>query len=115
MEDLFFKQEHAMIKDMVRNFSESNIAPISQRIDKEEKFPRHIIQQMAQLGLMGVLIPKKYGGAELDMISFVTAIIELGKVDASVAITMAAHNSLGTLPLLIFGTKKQKELSLIHI
>ena len=112
MEDLFFKQEHAMIKNMVRDFSESNIAPISQKIDKEGKFPRHIIQQMAQLGLMGVLIPKKYGGAELDMISFVTAIIELGKVDASVAITMAAHNSLGTLPLLIFGTKKQKEMYL---
>ena len=112
MEDLFFKQEHAMIKKMVRDFSESNIAPIAQKIDKEEKFPRDIIQQMAELGLMGVLIPKKYGGAELDMISFVAAIIELGKVDASVAITMAAHNSLGTLPLLIFGTKEQKEMYL---
>ena len=97
---------------MVRDFSESNIAPIAQKIDKEEKFPRDIIQQMAELGLMGVLIPKKYGGAELDMISFVAAIIELGKVDASVAITMAAHNSLGTLPLLIFGTKEQKEMYL---
>ena len=64
---------------------------------------------MGELGLMGMIIPEKYGGSGLDMISYVTAIIELAKVDASVAITMAAHTSLGSMPLLKYGSKEQKE------
>jgi len=64
---------------------------------------------MGSLGLMGMIIPSKYGGAGLDMISFVTAIIELAKADASVAITMAAHTSLGSLPLLLYGSEEQKK------
>ena len=64
---------------------------------------------MAELGLMGFHIPKKYGGAELDMISYAMVIIELARADASVAITMAAHTSLGTLPLLLLGNKEQQK------
>jgi len=64
---------------------------------------------MAELGLMGIMVPERYGGSGLDMTSFATAIIELGRADASVAITMAAHNSLGTIPLLLFGNEDQKK------
>ena len=66
-------------------------------------------KQRQELGLMGIMVPERYGGSGLDMTSFATAIIELGRVDASVAITMAAHNSLGTLPLLLFGNEDQKK------
>jgi hypothetical protein len=64
---------------------------------------------MGELGLMGILIPEEYGGAGLDMVAFATAIMELGRADASVAITMAAHTSLGSLPILLFGSEEQKK------
>ena len=109
MNKLFFKDEHIMIKDMVRDFAKSRIIPVARELDNSQKFPSEIVKQMGELGLMGILVPEKYGGAGLDMVAFSTAIIELGRADASVAITMAAHNSLGTLPLLTFGSKKQKD------
>ena len=77
--------------------------------DQSHEYPAEIIGQLAENGFMGMFVPEKYGGAGLDMVAFSTAIIELGRADASVAITMAAHNSLGTLPLLTFGSKKQKD------
>ena len=100
---LFFKDEHLMIKDMVRDFAKSRIIPVARELDNSQKFPSEIVKQMGELGLMGILVPEKYGGAGLDMVAFSTAIIELGRADASVAITMAAHNSLGTLALFSFG------------
>tara|TARA_B100000214_G_scaffold365149_1_gene332576 strand:- start:4483 stop:5637 length:1155 start_codon:yes stop_codon:yes gene_type:complete len=109
MDNLFFNDEHKMIKNMVRQFAETKIMPVARDLDEKEKFPSKIVQEMGELGLMGMMIPVKYGGSGLDMTSFSTAIIELGRADASVAITMAAHNSLGTLPLLKFGSKAQKE------
>ena len=108
MDSLFFKEEHKMIKEMVRNFSESKIFPVARELDEKEKFPSDLVEQMGDLGLMGMMVPEKYGGSGLDMISFVTAIIELARADASVAITMTAHNSLGILPLLTFGDELQK-------
>ena len=109
MDKLFFKEEHVMIKSMVRDFAESKIMPIASDLDEKEKFPTDLVREMGELGLMGIMIPEKYGGAGLDMVAFVTAIIELGRADASVAITMTAHNSLGTLPLLLFGSEDQKK------
>ena len=108
MDSLFFKEEHKMIQEMVRNFSESKIFPVARELDEKGKFPSDLVQQMGDLGLMGMMVPEKYGGSGLDMISFVTAIIELARADASVAITMTAHNSLGILPLLTFGNESQK-------
>ncbi|MFL2983561.1 MAG: acyl-CoA dehydrogenase family protein [Candidatus Neomarinimicrobiota bacterium] len=109
MDNLFFKEEHMMIQDMVRDFAESKIFPVARELDQKEKFPMDLVKDMGELGLMGMMVPEKYGGSGLDMISFVTAIIELARADASVAITMTAHNSLGILPLLTFGTKEQKK------
>ena len=108
MDNLFFKEQHVMIKNMVHDFAKKEIAPVAQELDKTSEFPKEIVKKMGELGLMGILVPEKYGGAGLDMVSFVAAIIELGRVDASVAITMAAHTSLGTLPILLFGSDKQK-------
>ena len=109
VDKLFFNDEHLMIRDMVRDFSESEVRPIAQELDKKEKFPKELVSKMGELGLMGIIIPEKYGGAGLDMVSFVTAIIELAQVDASVAITMAAHTSLGSIPILLLGNEIQKK------
>ena len=108
MDKLFFNDEHLMVRNMVQEFSESEIRPIAQELDEKGKFPKEIVSKMGELGLMGIIIPGKYGGAGLDMISFVAAIIELAKVDASVAITMVAHTSLGSVPILLLGSEEQK-------
>ena len=108
MDSLFFKEEHVMIRDMVRNFANNQVMPIARSLDEKEQFPSELVQKMGDLGLMGMMVPEKYGGSGLDMIAFATAIIELARADASVAITMAAHNSLGTIPLLLFGNDDQK-------
>ena len=109
MNNLFFKEEHFMIQEMVRDFAKTKVEPIARDLDEQEKFPKDLVAEMGELGLMGIMVPERYGGSGFDMTSFATAIIELGRVDASVAITMAAHNSLGTLPLLLFGNEDQKK------
>ncbi len=108
MDNLFFTNEHIMIRNMVREFADSEIIPVAQELDELGKFPRDLVDKMGELGLMGILIPEKYGGAGLDMVAFATAIMELGRADASVAITMTAHSSLGSLPILMFGSEEQK-------
>ena len=109
MDDLFFNQDHIMIQDMVREFAESEIMPIARKLDEEEKFPTELVKQMGELGLMGINVPEKYGGSGLDMVAYATAVMGLARADASVAITMAAHTSLGTLPILLHGSEAQKK------
>mgnify|MGYP001188380379 FL=1 len=109
MDKLFFTEDHIAIQNMVQEFSKTEIEPIANELDANEQYPKKLVDKMGSLGLMGMIIPSKYGGAGLDMISFVTAIIELAKADASVAITMAAHTSLGSLPLLLYGSEAQKK------
>ena len=109
MNKLFFNQDHYMIQDMCRDFAQNEIAPVARELDKTGVFPKELVKKMGELGIMGINVPEKYGGAGLDMVSFATAIIELARADASVAITMAAHTSLGTLPVLLFGNERQRE------
>ena len=98
-----------MIQDMCRDFAQNEIVPVARELDKTGAFPKELVKKMGELGIMGINVPEKYGGAGLDMVSFATAIIELARADASVAITMAAHTSLGTLPVLLFGNERQRE------
>jgi alkylation response protein AidB-like acyl-CoA dehydrogenase len=109
MNKLFFNQDHYMIQDMCRDFAQNEIVPVARELDKTGAFPKELVKKMGELGIMGINVPAKYGGAGLDMVSFATAIIELARADASVAITMAAHTSLGTLPVLLFGNERQRE------
>ena len=109
MDDLFFNQDHIMIQDMVREFAESEIMPIARKLDEEEKFPTELVKQMGELGLMGINVPKKYGGSGLDMVAYATAVMGLARADASVASTMAAPTALGTLPILLHGSEEQKK------
>ena len=108
MDSLFFTEEHKMIQKMVYDFAKDEILPKAKELDKNESFPKEIVKKMGQLGLMGMNVPSKYGGSALDTIAYATAIIELAKADASVAITMASHTSLGTLPLLLFADERLK-------
>lgn len=109
MDKIFFTDEHNMLVEMIRDFAKNEIIPIAQKLDESEEFPKGLVKQMSELGLMGIPIPKELGGAGMDMVAYAAAVMELAKADASVAITMAAHTSLGTIPILIAGTEEQKK------
>ena len=109
MHSIYFNEEHLMLQKMVREFAENEIKPLAQSIDEKGTFPQESINKMAELGLMGIPWEDKYGGNNMDTLSLVIAIEEIGKVCASTAATMMAHTSLGTAPIALFGTEKQKE------
>ncbi len=96
-------------QNKVREFSLNEIAPHADRIDKEGVFPEDIIKNAADFGLFGCVIPKKYGGMGLDTVSYAIAVEEVSRICGSTGIAVAAHNSLGAMPFLLFGTEEQKE------
>jgi short/branched chain acyl-CoA dehydrogenase len=100
--------EQELLRRTVRDFAERRIAPVAEELDREHRFPYDIVGELAELGLMGVPIPEEYEGAGGDTLSYAIAIEELTRVDSSVAITIAAHTSLGTMPILLYGTDEQK-------
>ncbi|KAB7707496.1 acyl-CoA dehydrogenase [Bacillus aerolatus] len=105
--ELRFSEEQQMMRKMVKDFAESEIAPFVERMEKGE-FPRELIGKMAELGLMGITIPEEYGGSEMDFVSYIIAINELSKVSATIGVILSVHTSVGTNPILYFGTEEQK-------
>ena len=101
-------KEQELVRDTVRDFAESRIAPVAAELDREHRFPYDLVAELAELGLMGMTVPEEYGGAGADALSYAIAVEELTRIDSSVAITVAAHHSLGTLPILYFGNDEQK-------
>ncbi len=97
-----------MIAETVRDFSEQHIRPNIMKWDESQHFPVDVMKQLGELGLLGVLVPESYGGAGLTYDEYVTAIVELGRVDPSIALSMAAHNSLCTGHIMQFGNEDQK-------
>ena len=102
------EREHKLVRDTVRQFALEKIAPVAEELDREKRFPYELVAEMAELGLMGMTIPESYGGGGTDTLSYAIAIEELTRIDSSVAITVAAHHSLGTLPIYYFGTEAQR-------
>jgi short/branched chain acyl-CoA dehydrogenase len=102
-------EEQELLRDTVREFAETRIAPVAAELDREARFPYELVAEMAELGLMGIPIPEEYGGAGADTLSYAIAVEELTRIDSSVAITVAAHTSLGTMPIHLFGTEEQKQ------
>ena len=96
------------MRDTVRDFAVSRIEPIAAELDREHRFPYELVAELAELGLMGMTVPEEYGGAGTDTLSYALAVEELTRIDSSVAITVAAHHSLGTLPIYYFGNEEQK-------
>lgn len=107
--DLHLTSEQEMIRDMVREFALTEIKPKISSFEESSTFPSEIISKMAELGLLGMVIPEQYGGTGLDMISYVLAIEEIAKASASIAVTVSVHNSVGAYPIVCFGTESQKE------
>jgi len=103
------EHEHELIRDTVRRFALEKVAPVAEELDREKRFPYDLVAELAELGLMGMTIPEEYGGAGADTLSYAIAIEELTRIDSSVAITVAAHHSLGTLPIYYFGSEEQKK------
>jgi alkylation response protein AidB-like acyl-CoA dehydrogenase len=100
--------EHELLRDTVRQFALERVAPVAEELDREQRFPYELVAEMSKLGLMGMTIPEEYGGAGTDTVSYAIAVEELTRIDSSVAITVAAHHSLGTLPIYYFGNEEQR-------
>src|SRR5215218_9954624 len=102
-------EEQQQIKYSIREFAESEIRPHVMEWDESQHFPDELRPKLAELGLMGILFPEQYGGAGLGYVEYATIIEELGRVCGSVALTVAAHNSLCSNHLFMFGTEEQKQ------
>ena len=100
--------EQQLVRKTVREFAQTRVAPVAAELDREQKFPYDLVAELADLGVMGMTIPEEYGGGGSDTVSYAIAIEELTRIDSSVAITVAAHHSLGTLPIYYYGSEEQK-------
>jgi short-chain 2-methylacyl-CoA dehydrogenase len=101
--------EHRLFRTTVREFAEERIGPQAEALDREGRFPLELVAEAAELGLLGIPIPEEWGGAGSDTLAYAIAIEELARVDSSFAITVAAHTSLGTSPILNFGSREQQQ------
>jgi short-chain 2-methylacyl-CoA dehydrogenase len=106
--DFDLTPEQELLRETVRTFARERVAPVAAELDREARFPYELVAELAGLGLMGIPIPEEYEGAGGDTVSYALAVEELTRVDSSVAITIAAHTSLGTMPILLFGSDEQK-------
>src|SRR5438132_7514393 len=106
---LYFSEHHRQVREMLRDFAQSVVKPSARAYDRESRFPWDNVKRMAELGLFGIPWPEELGGAGMDYLSYITVIHELAKVDASHAITVSAHTTLGTSPIMDFGTGEQKQ------
>jgi alkylation response protein AidB-like acyl-CoA dehydrogenase len=107
--DFDLSDEQELIRDTVRTFARERVEPVAAELDLTGRFPYDLVAELAELGLMGIPVPEEYGGAGGDTVSYALAVEELTRVDSSVAITVAAHTSLGIMPILLFGTEEQKQ------
>jgi len=111
--DFDLTEEQKAIQALCRDFAREEVAPRAEEMDRNEEFPYDLVRKMAELGLLGLPFPETYGGSGADTVSYALAIMELARVDASTAITMAAHVSLGASPIYLFGTEEQKQRYLV--
>jgi short-chain 2-methylacyl-CoA dehydrogenase len=107
--DFELSDEQRLLRDTVRDFARQEVAPVAEELDRDHRFPYELVEKMGKLGLMGIPFPEQYGGGGADTLSYVLAIEELTRIDSSVAITVAAHTSLGTMPIHLWGTDEQKD------
>ncbi|HEX6695069.1 MAG TPA: acyl-CoA dehydrogenase family protein [Longimicrobiales bacterium] len=105
----FFTQAHLDLRESVRDFALREVAPVAREYDQQSRFPWENVRKMADLGYFGMNVPESYGGQGQDTISYISVIEELARVDASHAITISAHGTLGLSPILNFGTEDQKQ------
>jgi len=107
--DFELSDEQRLLRDTVRDFARQEVAPVAEELDRTKAFPYELVAKMGELGLMGIPFPEEYGGGGADTLAYALAVEELTRIDSSVAITMAAHTSLGTMPIALWGTDEQKD------
>jgi short/branched chain acyl-CoA dehydrogenase len=107
--------EQKSIQSLCREFAREEVRPRAEEMDAKAEFPYDLVKKMAQLGLMGLPFPEEYGGAGADTVSYALAVMEIARADASTAITLAAHVSLGSMPFHLFGTEEQKQRYLVPL
>jgi short/branched chain acyl-CoA dehydrogenase len=107
--DFDLSDEQRLLRDTVRDFARQEVAPVAEELDRTKAFPYELVSKMGELGLMGIPFPEQYGGGGADTLAYALAVEELTRIDSSVAITMAAHTSLGTMPIYLWGTDEQKD------
>ncbi len=107
--DRYLTEDHREFQEEIRQFAEAEIRPVSRELDEESRFPWENVRAMAEKGWMGIPVPEEYGGLGRDYLSYILAVEELARVDASHSITVSAHTTLGTSPILYFGTEEQKK------
>ncbi len=100
---------HELFRQMIREFVENEVKPLATEIDEEERFPVETVEKMSQIGLMGIPVPKEYGGAGGDNLMYAMAVEELSKACGTTGVVVSAHTSLGMAPILEFGTEDQKK------
>src|SRR5512147_2536334 len=105
----YFGEQHHQVRDMVREFARTEVAPVARELDRTSEFLWDGVRKMGSLGLLGVPWPEELGGAGMDQLSYYIVLHELAKVDASHALTVSAHTNLGTSPIVDFGTPEQKQ------
>ena len=101
-------QNHHLLRSKIRDFAENEIRPVAAELDERGLFSNELTKKIGQLGLLGINLPEKYGGKNLDTLSYIIAVEELARIDSSQAATVAAHNSLGIDPIFKYGTEEQK-------
>ena len=107
--NLELTENQKMIRDMTREFAEKDVAPIASELDRSETFPSEIIKKAGDLGLLGIMIPKEYGGAGLDAVTYALVIEELSKACSSTGALVSVHNSFAPYIILKHGTEEQKK------
>jgi len=107
--DFELTREQRAVRELARDFARSEVGPVIHRFDEAHEFPHEILGKLGKTGLLGALVPEEFGGSALDYVSYALAVEELNRVDASVGITMWAHNSLCTNHITLFGSTAQKE------
>jgi butyryl-CoA dehydrogenase len=108
-DSLYFSEHHHQVRDTVREFAKTHVAPVARELDRTSTFPWDNIKKMGELGFLGVPWSEELGGAGMDQISYYITIHEMAKVDASHGLTISAHTNLGTSPIVEFGTEKQRQ------
>ena len=106
--DFHLTKEHLLVRKMYRDFAETEVKPLAEEIDEEERFPMETVEKMAKLGMMGIYFPKQYGGAGGDVLSYAMCVEELAKVCGTTAVIVSAHTSLCCAPIFENGTEEQK-------
>jgi alkylation response protein AidB-like acyl-CoA dehydrogenase len=106
--DFDLTDEQRLLRDTVREFAVEEVRPVAEELDRTKAFPYEIVAKLGELGLMGIPFPEEFGGGGADTLSYVIAVEELARVDSSVGITVAAHTSLGTMPIHLWGTDEQR-------